>query len=171
MIEHGGIRLASGMGLREESGCLYENISKCLVVNSPCTNSNNCYAIICRLCEEQLDLENEIVDIIKNPTSKYIGTSARTLHARSREHIDLFNAKSANSVLYKHVTHKHIEDVNSEAQTLFRMIQLSSHRTNLNRMAMEAILIENSEKETLLNGKGAWGRTKIIRMQVTQNRV
>ena len=93
VIERGGTRPASGMGLREESGCLYENVSKCLVVNSPCTNSNNCYAIICRLCEEQLDLENKIVDITKNPTSKYLGTSARTLHARSREHIDLYNAK------------------------------------------------------------------------------
>ena len=70
--------------------------------------------------------------------------------------MNLFIAKSTDSALYKHVRKEHPTEANTEVSRLFYMKAVSSHKTNINRMAMEAILIEKLDPATLMNGNRAW---------------
>ena len=107
-----------------------------------------------------MNLDEEIMEITKYQGKKYVGTSARTMHARSKEHLDLLNSKSPKSVLFKHLAQEHNDRIDDEAHDLFVMKPVSFHQTNLNRMVTEAILIERSNPDTLMNQKGARDRTK-----------
>ena len=46
---------------------------------------------------------------------------------------------------------------------MFRMEILTTHKSTLVRLATEALLIEHSNQDTLLNSKNEWGGTKLVR--------
>ena len=106
-----------------------------------------------------------------DPRTKYIGMTGRSLHCRSLEHIDKYNRQDPTSVLLKHVRMCHSTEMGASVNRLFRMEQLSSHRSNLHRAVTEALYIDSSKDGTLINEKGGFGRTKLVRFEpvVTQH--
>ena len=137
-----------------------------------CTRAKVCYRIACRVCNERVELEEEDrVFHSDDQRLKYLGTTGRTAHNRSKEHQEGYIKKKPKSALWKHwVTHHgHMEPM--EVHQAFEMTLLTGHKSNLHRMAAEAIMIEQSNPQTLMNSKSEWSRNKLIRQTVTTTNI
>ena len=133
-----------------------------------CMCKNLCYSIFCVICEAQIELPDEVPHGFNpnDPRTKYLGTTGRSAHCRSLEHQTLFRQKSKKSPLYKHIRSEHPRLCDEDPVNLFRMEVLTTHKSNLVRLATEALLIEHSVQDTLLNSKNEWGGTKLVRHSI-----
>ena len=102
--------------------------------------------------------------------SKYIGQSGTSLHRRMRSHTGGLKSKSTKTVS---VLKKHQLEAHDQAHTLnFRMEIINQSRTVLQRLVTEGCLIEAHEIEDpgiLMNSKGEYGRSKLVRFTVDSN--
>jgi hypothetical protein len=89
--------------------------------------------------------------------SNYIGTSGRTLHSRGIEHSDAIRRKDIKNAMAKHSMNCHGDSMEDPVYT---MVLMSKHRSNLERLIMEGILIEKQWGRFLVNLKGEWGRDR-----------
>ena len=106
-----------------------------------------------------------------DPRLKYLGTTGRTAHNRSKEHQEGYVKRKAKSALWKHWSVKHRGEVQLPVREAFEMTLVTSHRSNLHRLATEALMIEQSIPETLMNSKSEWSKNKLIRQTTTQQNV
>ena len=97
----------------------------------------------------------------------YIGTSARSQHARSRDHQkDLMGGNKKNALV------KHMQIEHSSAQPEFVMHKLGSYKYNLHRQIFEGLCIEQaseSKSTHLLNSRTEWGRAKLPRLVIANS--
>ena len=111
-----------------------------------------CYAIFCILCEVNIDVTDEHITFNpKDDRKKYIGTSGRSTHVWVTDHMDGFRRKNPKNALYKHTINDHSWTVVHDIKTLYRAQKLTSHNKNLQRLVTDALLIEMSKTDTLLN--------------------
>ena len=138
----------------------------------PCTRSKVCYRIVCRICCDRLELDIEDrVFKADDQRVKYLGTTGRTAHNCSKEHQEGYEKRKAKNALWKHWVTKQRGEVPLPVREAFEMTLLTSHRSNLHRLATEALMIEQSIPATLMNSKSEWSRNRLIRQTVTQTNV
>ena len=174
VVEKGGDMISKGLGpMVLTEGCEYENQGgACLVVRGSCTRAKVCYRIICRICDERLELEyDDRVFKKDDPRMKYLGTTGRTAHNRSVEHQIGYLKRKPKNALWKHWSSKHRGEVQLPAREAFEMTLLTSHKSNLHRLATEALMIEQSVPDTLMNSRSEWSRNKLIRQTTTTQNV
>ena len=68
------------------------------------------------------------------------------------------------SVLNRHLQLDHREETEVPQ---FKMTVLKSHRSALDRQITEAIKINRTQRNKLMNNKTEWGHNKIVRMGMT----
>ena len=111
-----------------------------------CRNENATYKISCSECEKI-----------------YIGETSKNAFTRGRKHTQQLKNKDKQSVLYRHLKHDH----RSEMQTpKFNMTVIRSHRNALDRQITEAVKINNTDRDKLMNNKTEWGHHKMLRMEM-----
>ena len=74
IVEKGGDLISKGLGpMSDTQGCEYaEQGGACLVTKGTCTRSKVCYRIICRICDERLELDiNDRVFKKDNPSCNF----------------------------------------------------------------------------------------------------
>ena len=111
---------------------------KCFVcltspVDTDCKASNICYSLTCKLCKKQ-----------------YHGESSRCGYLRGLEHLRALERQSKHSVLFKHITAEHKEEVK---QVGFEMKVTGRFRDCLSRQVSEGLNIKNQPPDLLLNSK------------------
>ena len=95
--------------------------------------------------------------------ARYVGQTGRSLHKRAQEHREGVRRGDSKCPLMKHQLEKHNGDTQNP---VFTMRKLTTHKSNLNRMITEGLLIESAREfdpEAMLNSKAEFGRTKMIR--------
>ena len=142
-----------------DSGCHLG--SRCLISEEDdCRVTRGVYKVSCLNCQE-------------DPTSKdclYLGTTARTFHARCKEHQAAIQSRtrSPKNALAKHQRLSHPND-----SPRFVMTKVSAGiRFNLDRQISEALEIEearNNPDIQLLNQRSEWGNAGLPRLRVTHN--
>ena len=106
-----------------------------------------------------------------DPRLKYLGTTGRTAHNRSREHQEGYTKRKSKNALWKHWSIKHKGEIQIPVREAFEMTLLTSHKSNLHRLATEALMIKQSIPNTLMNSKSEWSKNKLIRQTTTQQNV
>ena len=106
-----------------------------------------------------------------DPRVKYLGTTGRTAHNRSTEHQLGYVKRKQKNALWKHWVTKHRGEVQLPVHEAFEMTLLTSHTKNLHRMATEALMIEQSVPDTLMNSRSEWSKNKLIRQTTTTQNV
>ena len=99
-----------------------------------------------------------------------MGQSGTTLHRRMVSHRSGLKSKSNKSmgVLKKHMLESHDNETPD-----FSMKILKGARSNLKRLVKEGTLIKEAEEKepgSLMNSKGEWGRSKLVRFVTTVER-
>lgn len=127
-----------------------EEKEKCMVCKcnskSECRKDNVTYKITCEKC-------NKI----------YIGETSKNAFTRGQQHERQLYNKDKQSVLYRHIQQDHQEE---DLRPTFKMTVVKSHKSALCRQITEAILINNTPRDKLINNKTEWGHTKMMRTQM-----
>ena len=155
-------------------GCDYGD-PECMV-GAGCMATSVCYKIACNKCDPK---QKQGSRPSGTPTQvragsrrrvKYLGQSGTSTHRRMKSHRDGLKSKSTKTIS---VLRKHRQDHHDPSEKPnFRMEVLSKHRTVLQRLVTEDCLIQEHElKEpgSLMNSKGEYGRSKMIRFTVEEN--
>lgn len=128
----------------KEKKCSKDDCLVCSTGGSgPCSTTNVNYRIKCNECD-----------------STYIGETSRSTYTRGKEHLRALNAKSENSVLWKHAVEHHesaLIQFSCDVTECFR-------KDSLLRQVTEAVKI-NREKPTM-NTKSEWNVVNIPRTQI-----
>ena len=97
---------------------------------------------------------------IEGVQSLYVGETCRSLHERSKEHVEAYRQGNKDShVLKHHIAHHKGE---GEPKMLFRAVKY--YTTALGRQIGEATRIRRRGASSLLNSKGEFNRCKITRL-------
>ena len=112
-----------------------------------CRNENVTYKISCKKCEKI-----------------YIGETSKNAFTRGKRHKQQLQNKDKQSVLYRHFKQDHRRDTQIPE---FNMTIMKSHRSALDRQITEAVKINNTDRDKLMNNKTEWGHNKIMRMEMT----
>ena len=137
IVELAGKSITSGLARMEnfggDTGC-HMGSQKCLIASdADCRVNRAIYNIICQNCEG-------------NPSTKiarYVGTTGRTIHARSLEHIQAIQSNNTKNPMSKHQQNAHPDQPAS-----FRTeILAGGVRFNLDRFISEALYIENARRD------------------------
>ena len=118
---------------------------------------SSCYEIKCKRCEGD---DGEIQGVRK----RYIGQSGTSAHRRMLSHMS-----KTDSVMAKHQGEYHEGEVKE-----FEMKVLKVSRSVLDRLVSEGQLIARAEKETpgsLMNGRGEYNKSKMVRFEVSSQRI
>ena len=114
-----------------------------------CQKENIVYRILCQECE------------LGHIKAEYTGESSRTPYLRGREHLDGLEKRKEDNALWKHCAQVH-----QGREVKFKMRVLRSHRTPMSRQIQEAVEIENSKADILMNSKGEWNGSRIPRIVI-----
>jgi hypothetical protein len=90
----------------------------------------------------------------------YIGTSARSLHARMSGHSSDIRGKVMSNAMAKHNASKHA-NMDTPKCT---MTMLSMHHGNVDRQVSEGLHLEKQDPEFSLNDRLEWARARIVRI-------
>ena len=135
-------------------GCSREDCFPCQHgggTGGDCQSEGVTYAISCLECKKN------------NVEVEYIGETARTIYDRGEEHLsDLINEVKGKP-LWEHIVEKHESRYEIG---WFKIRLLMKHRTALQRQIREALKIENSGAEIILNKKNEWNESRIPRLRV-----
>ena len=95
--------------------------------------------------------------------SVYIGESHRTLFDRSSEHEKNLRDQSTSSALYKHwqKDHQNMQDPPQFSHTV-----LKTFKTSTERQVYEAVMIENTECDQILNSKSEYRHNALVRQGI-----
>ena len=148
---------------------------------------STCYEIKCKLCEVETGpgtADNQPLAAGSQPSpavpvqivagarrSRYVGQSGTTIHRRMVSHRAGLKSKSEKTI---QVLRKHMLDVHTpQDQPEFQMKVIDNARSNLKRLVKEGTLIREVEREdpgSLMNSKGEWGRSKLVRFTASVER-
>ena len=184
VVEDGGVPISMGLKRRDphkSDKCIYNE--DCMVdVKNDCGVMNTCYSITCNKCPEETaevtapnpKQRARVTAGSRRKTSNkisakqnYIGTSGRSMHARSLDHMTAINKLDSKNAMARHIMEKHSEDIDKPT---FTMKPLSNHLHTLNRYTAESIYIEKQIQHLSMNGKTEWGRGKSIRIDIKTTR-
>ena len=162
VVEKSGTRLVSLLKRNDpfkQRGCRDEE--RCMICkgggNGGCRDSGVTYVINC------------LGDAIDDPREKcdafYQGETDRNGYSRGTEHEnDLQNQKDT-SALWKHCVTKH----NSVKQEFMMSITDRVRNDASKRQILEAVRIQRSESDKMINGRSEWNSTSLPRLTVTSN--
>ena len=85
--------------------------------------------------------------------TSYLGETVCNAYYREKEHLDLLEAKSEESVLWLHSVNHH----QGRQEEQYRMRATSSFSDSLDRQVMEGVNISNYRGEVLINRKNEMG--------------
>ena len=130
-----------------------------------CKKRNLVYESICAKCNPgAMEMKGEWKPKM-GAQSLYVGETCRSLHERSKEHMEAFKQGSKDShVLKHHVAHHQGE---GEPKMMFRAVKYYS--TALGRQIGEATRIRRRGASSLLNSKGEYNRCKITRLTLEES--
>merc|ERR1711954_635291 len=126
------------------TGCI-----PCLNKAGSCLKKNVTYRIQCQICQ-----------------TIYWGETHRGWGDRAKEHLNALRTGDNKYALVKHMEKHHPE----EQTHRFSFKVDRSWGTSLERQIGEALLIEETDNEVLMNGKGEWGRSHIPRVRIETDR-
>lgn len=92
-----------------------------------------------------------------NNRPHYIGTSARSMHARMLGHTKDINGKQLSNAMAKHNAQKHPDKTLPPKST---MTLLTTHIANLGRQVGEGLHLEKQNPEMSLNDRMEWSRSR-----------
>ena len=110
------------------------------------------YSIICVLCEAD------------GKEAFYFGESGKNCYERGRKHLEQFNAGVQSHCMTIHARVHHGEVPKSELK--LRMAPLQRRLKPLDRQISEALLINNSDADILLNSGSEWRSGQVPRASV-----
>ena len=122
---------------------------------SDCKVNNVCYSSVCTNCDEE------------GKRRVYHGETARNLHIRSREHMQLLRNKSEQSFMYKHVMKEHAGDV---ANVKFKFQVEKKFKKPLQRQLFEAKCIDRTPALENLNSKDEFNGQTLKTLEVCTTR-
>ena len=122
-------------------------------VKIACNTNNVGYRWICLTCKE------------RNVIKAYEGETGRSARTRGLEHLDDFEKKKLNSVLYKHQVSDHKNE-----SVKFRMEISSKFKDALTRQANEAVRISNRPDHQLLNSKAEFNHPPLARVVIARRK-
>ena len=93
--------------------------------------------------------------------AEYIGESSRSLYQRSSEHLAGARRKDPKNPI---VSHSQAFHSNLKEDPTFSIELLRTFRTPLARLIAEAVMIEQSEADVVINSKSEWGSSRIPRL-------
>ena len=114
---------------------------------TPCSLEGICYVISCTRCKAA------------NVDARYFGESARTAYLRGKEH-----AKGQEKNLEDNPLHKHNVVHHQGEKGQYNMSVLRQHKKPLGRQIQEAVEIESSTADIILNSKGEFNTCKLPRI-------
>ena len=145
-------------------------LKKILQSSNPFRN-RNCGRLECFICSTS-GIGNcnteEITYIIKcddvNCTSKntYKGESADNGFTRGKKHLMDLKGKQDNTPLWRHCKDEH----GGQTQTFTMKITRTFRNDAMLRQITEAVQIENTDKESLMNSRSEWNMTRIPRATI-----
>ena len=91
----------------------------------------------------------------------YWGETGRNSYTRGLEHLDLLEARSANSVLWLHSTHHH----QGRQDMTYRMRVTGVYPEPMDRQIMEGVQISRFQGPVLMNRRGEMGGVRVERMR------
>lgn len=103
------------------------------------------YELICRDCEH-----------------KYIGETSRSAYTRGKEHLKSLKSKEEKSVMWRHAREKH---GNKVPEFTMNVTNVFGHDAML-RQITEAVLINKSQSDKLINNKSEWNYVSIPRVAI-----
>ena len=128
-----------------------ERKEECMVCKNgnkgDCRRENVTYKISCSECEKI-----------------YIGETSKNAFTRGQQHTQQLQNKDKQSVLNRHLQLDHLEETEMPQ---FKMTVIKSHRSALDRQITEAVKINRTQRNKLMNNKTEWGHNKIVRMGMT----
>ena len=129
--------------------CSRSQCVPCTTKPGSCRSRNVTYKIVCNTCA-------------KSGQSKiYWGESHRAWADRCQDHVD---AVKSGNLAYAIVKHHHNEHGNTPPDFLYKLHR--SHRTSLERQITEALLIEHTNVENIMNSRAEWGFNAIPRDRI-----
>ena len=134
--------------------CGRPNCTPCKHQEGSCRAQNLVYRITCQEC------------LKTGRKSVYIGESHRFWWDRSGEHLAALKARNETNALAKHWIHNHPE---MDTPPSFKFEVLEKCRSSLQRQIMEAIHIQNTDCDLLLNSRGEWGINIIPQLKPTED--
>ena len=156
----------TGLGIRvvEKSGRMMKSIVQ---RNNPfasrkCRDSDTC--MVCSNGGGQCRRENVTYKINCSECDYvYHGETARNAYTRGNEHLSALNKNDKNSVLLRHTSVNHTDDVTPN----FIMKVTSTHTSALERQLTEAVSIDQTPRDRLINNKAEYGHNKLVRVSLT----
>ena len=126
-----------------------------------CMSTNCVYRITCNLCPSNNPKDQAI----------YIGQSGRSLHARQAEHQQGITKSATTCPMVRHVSDSHAGLTVTPGS--FTMNKIRGSKDNMSRMLGEGeeIKIAEANGSKLMNSKGEFGKTKLIRWTQTVSQV
>ena len=113
------------------------------------------YTIICTLCEEE-----------GRGMAVYYGQSGKNCYARGKKHLEDFKSGDNSHCMTIHAKVHHPNE--QRMMSKFKMIPLRTYRKPLERQIKEALLINNSEVDILLNSGSEWWAGRVPRASVSR---
>ena len=120
-----------------------------------CRSPGVVYTIICTLCEEE-----------GRGMAVYYGQSGKNCYARGKKHLEDFKSGDNSHCMTIHAKVHHPNE--QRMMSKFKMIPLRTYRKPLERQIKEALLINNSEVDILLNSGSEWGAGRVPRASVSR---
>ena len=97
----------------------------------------------------------------RSKKSEYTGETSRTAYLRGREHLEGLAEEKEDNPLWKHCLSDH-----GGEKVGFRMKVLRGHRSPLTRQIHEAVQIQYSTADVVMNSKGEWNGARIPRVVI-----
>ena len=94
---------------------------------------------------------------------EYVGETARTCYERGDQHLRDLIGKVTGKPLWEHAREEHRGEVRRE---WYKMTLVKKHQTALQRQIREALSIEGSAADVVLNKKCEWNGSRIPRLRV-----
>ena len=155
MIERGGTALIDILSRKNpwaREGCDRTDCLPCMGERGKgenCQQENVVYCISCQECTKN------------GKKAEYTGETSRTGYLRGKEHLEGLKEEKEDNPLWKHCEIEH-----SGEKVGFRMKIVKGHRSPLTRQIHEAVEIQYSKADIVMNSKGEWNGAKIPRVVI-----
>ena len=160
MVEQGGTKLSAILCKADPWAGATCGRTNCFPCDSSgegqgggCLKENVLYKLTCTTCRKE------------DTCAEYVGESSRSLFQRMAEHIGGAKRKDPRNPLFSHIQAYH-PGLQAEPSSTFTVKLLRTFRTPLARVIAEAVGIDSSEADIIINSKSEWGSTRIPRLTI-----
>ena len=104
---------------------------------------------------------------LSKATTQYIGTTAKTQHARTTDHQKALKSGNVQNPLVKHWKSAH-----PNREPAFEVSNVGkTEMYNLNRQIYEGLVIEHAAGAggSIMNSKSEWGKSKLFRVEISNS--